>query len=85
MGWQLLVGESPERVRYQRQAYLLLQMGRLDAADVRYSAGNGLGAALVLVSLGFEFNLSAFLVEAFWLVISIGGLVKARRAATPGD
>ena len=62
-------------------AYLLLQLGRLGAANPWYSAANGLGALLVLVSLLFEFNLSAFLVEAFWLVISVWGLVKARRAA----
>jgi hypothetical protein len=34
------------------------------------------GALLVVVSLLYRFNLSAFLVEIFWLLISIYGLIK---------
>lgn len=60
-------------------AYLLLQMGRVRAASLGYSLTNAVGAALVLWSLVFEFNLSAFLVEAFWLVISVFGMVRALR------
>jgi hypothetical protein len=37
---------------------------------------NGLGASLILVSLTFEFNLSAFFIEVFWLVISTHGIVR---------
>ena len=61
-------------------SYLLLQMDRVSAADWRYSAANGLGAALILFSLYFAFNLSAFLIEAAWLLISLFGLVKAFRS-----
>lgn len=61
-------------------SYLLLQMDRVSAADWRYSAANGLGAALILLSLYFAFNLSAFLIEAAWLLISLFGLVKAFRS-----
>lgn len=60
-------------------AYALLQAGRLRAADPRYSLLNAGGAAGVLVSLAFDFNLSAFLVEFFWLLISLAGLRRARR------
>jgi hypothetical protein len=42
---------------------------------------NAIGAALVLVSLYFDFNLSAALVESFWLVISILGLLLGLREA----
>lgn len=56
--------------------YLLLQMGRLRLDDSRYSAVNALGALMVLISLYFSFNLSAFLVEGFWLLISLFGLIK---------
>jgi paired small multidrug resistance pump len=56
--------------------YLLLQVGKVRSGDLRYSAMNAVGAALVLVSLFFVFNLSAFLVEGFWLVISLFGLIK---------
>ncbi|HPF36700.1 MAG TPA: hypothetical protein P5571_14500 [Candidatus Krumholzibacteria bacterium] len=60
-------------------AYALLQADRLRAADPRYSLLNAAGAAGVLVSLIADFNLSAFLVEFFWLLISLAGLVKAAR------
>lgn len=59
-------------------AYLLLQSDRLQAADRRYSFANALGASLVLVSLVHDFNLSAFLIEAFWLAISLYGLWRPR-------
>ena len=61
--------------------YLALQLERIDARSVAYSALNGAGAALVVVSLLVEFNLSAFIVEGFWLLISLYGLFNrlARR------
>lgn len=61
-------------------AYFLLQTGRVAPEARRFSVLNGLGAALVLVSLYFEFNLSAFVIESFWLVFSVIGLVRAIRA-----
>jgi hypothetical protein len=63
-------------VAFMVLAYLLLQVGKLRSGDLSYSAMNAVGAALVLVSLFFVFNLSAFLVEGFWLVISLFGLIK---------
>ncbi len=56
--------------------YLLLQIGKLKSEDIRYSLLNGLGASLVIVSLLWEFNLAAFLMEAFWVLISIVGLLR---------
>ena len=56
--------------------YLLLQIGKIKSEDIRYSLLNGLGASLVIVSLLFEFNLAAFLMEAFWVLISIVGLLR---------
>ena len=47
-------------------AYLLLQMGKLRINDLSYSLTNAIGAVLVLISLLYSFNLSAFLVESFW-------------------
>ncbi len=58
-------------------AYLALQMGRLDAAAAQYSLLNGLGAALILISLCYNFNLSSFVIEIAWLLISLFGFVKA--------
>ena len=57
-------------------SYLLLQLGRLDVKTVWYSAANALGAALIIVSLMLDFNLSAFIIEAFWLIISFIGLAR---------
>ena len=56
--------------------YLLLQLDRISSRDMRYSAGNALGAGLVLVSLWFEFNLSAVIVESFWVLVSIIGIIR---------
>ncbi len=60
--------------------YLLLQIGGIRPTSSKYSFLNALGALLVLISLAFDFNLSAALVEGFWLAISVYGLVKSIRA-----
>lgn len=64
--------------------YLLLQTGRIDPARPAFSILNALGAGLVLVSLAFDFNLAAVLIEGFWLLISLYGLGRAlqRRGTT---
>jgi hypothetical protein len=54
-------------------AYLAIQMGRISSTRLTYSVWNGVGAVLVMISLAFDFNLAAFVVEAFWLVISALG------------
>jgi hypothetical protein len=56
--------------------YVLLQIGRLHSTQLSYSLLNAVGAALILLSLYFSFNLSAFIVEAFWLMISIYGIIR---------
>lgn len=57
-------------------AYLLLQLEKLSSSAVSYLLLNALGAVFVITSLTFHFNLSAFLMEAFWLLISLFGLAK---------
>ena len=42
-----------------------------------YSFFNALGAGLVLISLWIDFNLSAFIVEGFWVLISMVGIYKS--------
>ena len=59
--------------------YYLIQAGRIETDDVRYSVANGVGALLIMVSLWFNFNLSSFVIECVWLTISIYGLVRAAR------
>ena len=60
-------------------AYLLLQMNKLDARSLAYSLLNALGAAAIAVSLLFDWNLSAFVFEVFWLIISIYGIIMSLR------
>ena len=57
-------------------AYLLLQLGKLPSTAPSYSLLNAVGAFLVMVSLFFDFNVSAFLMEAFWFLISLFGLLR---------
>ena len=59
--------------------YLLLQLERLRSESPAFSIMNALGAALVLVSLLEKFNLSAFIMESFWVAISIAGWRKSQR------
>ncbi|MEE4217289.1 MAG: hypothetical protein V2I48_06755 [Xanthomonadales bacterium] len=54
--------------------YLLVQLRKMSATGIRYIVANGLGAGLILYSLFFDFNLSAFIIEVVWLLISLVGL-----------
>ncbi len=65
--------------------YLGLQLGRVDARGLEYSIANAIGASLILVSLAFDFNLSAALVEGFWVLISLLGIGKALRSRQKPD
>jgi hypothetical protein len=63
-------------------AYLLLQLNRLPSTAPSYSLLNAVGAFLVMLSLLFDFNLAAFLMEAFWFLISLFGLLRPLVAKT---
>jgi chromate transport protein ChrA len=56
--------------------YILLQTERIKSSSLVYSLLNAVGAAMIIVSLLFSFNFSAFMVEFFWLLISLFGIVK---------
>ena len=63
--------------------YLLLQIGKIKSNQLIYSVFNAVGAGLILFSLYFDFNFSAFLIEFFWLLISLFGIARycmSRRA-----
>ena len=57
-------------------AYVLLQIGRLRSEHLAYSLLNAVGATLILVSLYYSFNFPSFVVEFFWLIISLFGIGK---------
>ena len=65
-------------------AYWALQTERASARSRGYNIANATGAAAILVSLLFKFNLSAFLIELAWLGISLYGLIKSHNQ-TAGD
>ena len=56
--------------------YLMLQLNKLSSDGLAYSVLNALGAGLIVVSLLFNFNLSALIVEVFWVLISFVGIFR---------
>ncbi|MGI8555023.1 MAG: CBU_0592 family membrane protein [Pyrinomonadaceae bacterium] len=56
--------------------YVLLQTGKVKSENLIYSILNAGGASLIIISLVFNFNFSAFIVEFFWVLISIYGIIK---------
>jgi hypothetical protein len=57
-------------------AYAGGQIGRLKMDEAPALLMNLCGALLVLVSLLYRFNLSAFLMEAAWALVALYGLGK---------
>ena len=60
-------------------AYFLLQTERIRADHMAYSLYNTLGSLMILYSLFAQWNLSAVVMEAAWLILSMYGLYKAYR------
>jgi hypothetical protein len=58
-------------------AYFATQKNWLTAQDWRFPAANLLAAILILASLVADWNLASFIIEAFWLAISIYGVSKS--------
>ena len=57
-------------------AYLMLQLNKLRSDGLAYSVLNAIGASLIIVSLVVDFNLSALLMEVFWVLISFLGIYR---------
>ena len=57
-------------------AYALGQFGRLRIDSAPALLVNLAGAVLVLLSLLYKFNLSAFLMEAAWALVALFGLAR---------
>jgi multidrug transporter EmrE-like cation transporter len=67
--------------------FLMLQLNKIPSDGLAYSVLNAIGASLIVVSLLFDFNLSALLMEVFWVLISFVGIyryfrLKALRSET---
>lgn len=62
--------------------YLALQLDKIKSADLSYSVLNAVGASLIVASLIVDFNLSALLMEIFWVLISFIGIGRHLRLKT---
>ena len=59
-------------------AFYLLQAGKVRGDAFSYQLMNALGAGAVLLSLVNDFNLSAFVIETCWVIISVFGMIRSR-------
>jgi len=57
-------------------AYFLLQIGKYDSKSLRFQYINLIGAVLLLISLFVHFNLGSFIIEVFWIIITLYGIYK---------
>ena len=55
--------------------YALLQLDRIDPKGFWYSFNNLIVAILVTVSLVYTPNLASIVIEVFWFIISLYGVV----------
>ena len=62
--------------------YLMLQLNKLSSDGLAYSLLNAIGAGMIVVSLLYDFNLSALLMEVFWVLISLVGIYRYFRLKT---
>jgi hypothetical protein len=65
-------------------AYFANQQRWLRSDDWRFPFANLVGASLIFVSLCFEWNFPSVVIEVFWALISLWGIVKALRDRSPG-
>ena len=56
-------------------AYLFLQTNKYTIQSIQYQLLNLIGAILLLISLFVHFNLGSFIIEVFWIIITIYGIV----------
>ena len=63
--------------------YLMLQVNKIRSDGLAYSLLNAVGASLIILSLLVNFNLSAFIMEVFWVLISYVGIYRYFRLKAP--
>jgi predicted membrane protein len=59
-------------------AYFLLQIEKLDRHSLSYQLLNLFGAILLLISLFVHFNLGSFIIEVFWIIITLYAIIKQK-------
>ena len=56
--------------------FALLQFNKIDAKGFWYSFNNMVVAVLLGINLYYKPNISSIIIEVFWFILSIYGLVK---------
>ncbi len=56
--------------------YFLLQSEKINSKGFLYSFLNAFGSLLIMYSLLYNWNLASFVIEIFWILISLYGLRK---------
>lgn len=56
-----------------------LERGTFSSGDKRYYLINLTGAILLTLSLLVHFNLGSFIIEMFWIWISVSGLLRKKK------
>lgn len=54
--------------------YLFLQLQKISSQTLTYSVLNIVGSAMILYSLIDSWNLASFVIQVFWIIISLFGI-----------
>jgi len=65
-------------------AYFATQMRLMNSDDLAFPVVNLLGSVLIVYSLVHNFNLASMLIEGFWILISLIGIVQHFRLRRAG-
>ncbi len=57
-------------------AYFATQMRMMNSDDLAFPVINLLGSVLIAYSLLYNFNLASMLIEGFWIIISVIGIIQ---------
>lgn len=60
-------------------AYFATQMRYLNSEDILFPVANLIGSLFMAYSLVYAFNLASALMELFWILISLAGIVNYLR------
>ncbi|WP_299662299.1 hypothetical protein [uncultured Ruegeria sp.] len=57
-------------------AYFATQMRMMNSDDLAFPIVNLIGSVLIVFSLIQNFNLASMLIEGFWIIISVIGIIQ---------
>ncbi len=65
-------------------AYFATQMRLTNSEDLAFPVVNLIGSVLIVFSLMHNFNLASMLIEGFWIIISVIGIIQHFRLRRTG-